>query len=145
MTPRSRSALLLGGTLVLGMILGALVVGAVGQWRAGRIVDMRRPSGFVEELYRVIRPRDAEQRQAIRPIIEHVAQRNNEIMRDANEQLRDVLAELVEELAPLLDPVQRERLERFARAPRREPFGPRGGPGRPPPPGGRDPRRAPPR
>ena len=132
MTPRSRSYLLLGITLLVGMVLGALLVGAVGQLRAGRAEGMRGRDGFVRDIQRMIRPRDAAQRAELRPIIEATAERNVQIMDNFNDQMRAALAELVTELEPHLDEEQMARLRRFADRPP-GPGGPEG-PGRRPPP-----------
>ncbi len=137
MTPRTRSYLLLGATLVIGIVLGALLVGALGQFRAGRIEGMRDRDGFVRDIQRMIQPRDDAQRATLRPIIEATATRNRQVMDDFNDQMRAALAELVAELEPHLDEEQMARLQRFADRPP-PPGGPegRGGPGgrRPPPP-----------
>lgn len=130
MTPRARSYLLLGATLAIGMVLGALLVGALGQFRAGRIEGMRERDGFVRDIQRMIRPRDEAQRSLLRPIIEATAVRNRQIMGAFDDQMRAALAELVAELEPHLDEAQMQRLRRFADRP--PPPGARGGP--PPPP-----------
>jgi hypothetical protein len=135
MTPRSRSYVFLAATLVVGMVLGALLVGAAGQWRARRIEGMRDGSQFARDLERMIRPRDEAQAAALRPILEATAARNGEIIRGFDEQMRGALADLVDELEPLLDEDQRARLRRFAARPPPA-SGPAGGR---PPPGGRRP------
>ena len=131
MTPRTRSYLLLGITLMVGVVLGALLVGAVGQFRAGRVEGMRGRDGFVRDIQRMIGPRDEAQRAKLRPIIEATAERNGQIMDAFNDQMRAALAELVAELEPHLDAEQMARLRRFADRP--PPPGSREGPGRRPP------------
>lgn len=119
MNARSRSRLVLGATLLLGMLLGALLVGAVGQWRAGR--GGPGPDGFIRHIERVIGPRDEEQRRAVLPILEAAALRNEEIVGQGHEQLRATLHAMIEQLEPLLDADQLERLRREERPPRRGP------------------------
>jgi len=130
-TPRARSSLLLGGTLVIGMLLGALIVGAVGQWRAGRAEGLRHEEAFTRHMVTLIQPRDEAQRDAVRQIVRATAARNTEIAVEFRESMRSALQAMVEELAPLLDEEQLDRLQRFAASP--PPAGPRGGPGGPPP------------
>ncbi len=132
MTPRLRSYLLLGATLAIGVVLGALLVGALGQLRAGRIEGMRERDGFVRDIQGLIRPRDDAQRELLRPLIEETAARNREIIGNFNEQMRAALAELVARLEPHLDREQLERLRRFADRP--PPRGNPEGPGRRGPP-----------
>ena len=82
-----------------------------------------------------------EQREAIRAVLEVAAQRNQEIMRGARERLGDQLRQMREELLPLLDEEQRQRLESAAEGFRRGGFrGPPGPSGRRLPGPGRRPR-----
>ncbi len=134
-----RSALILLATLLIGALLGALITGALAQRRISRVAEMRE-RGFRMHIERIIEPRDEEQREAIRAVLEVAAQRNQEIMRGARERLGDQLRQMREELLPLLDEEQRQRLESaaegFRRGGFRGPLGPSGrrlpGPGRRP-------------
>ncbi len=135
----TRSALILLATLLIGALLGALITGALAQRRISRVAEMRE-RGFRMHIERIIEPRDEEQREAIRAVLEVAAQRNQEIMRGARERLGDQLRQMREELLPLLDEEQRQRLESaaegFRRGGFRGPLGPSGrrlpGPGRRP-------------
>ncbi len=135
----TRSALILLATLLIGALLGALITGALAQRRISRVAEMRE-RGFGMHIERVIEPRDEEQRKAIRAVLGVAAQRNQEIMRGAREQLGNQLRQMREELFPLLDEEQRQRLESaaegFRRGGLRGPPGPSGrrrpGPGRRP-------------
>lgn len=124
----TRAAVIVIATLLLGTALGAVAVGSLARQRNERMQELRQPPGFVAHMEEVIHPRDAAQRDAIRPYLEATARRNDTIMRTAQDQLRQVLA-------PHLDPDQRARLEREGRLP--DPFPPGGGRGGPPPDGGR--------
>jgi uncharacterized membrane protein len=135
----TRSALILLATLLIGALLGALITGALAQRRISRVAEMRE-RGFGMHIERIIQPRDEEQREALRAVLEVAAQRHQEIMRGAREQLEDQLRQMREELFPLLDEEQRQRLESAAEGFRpggfRGPPGPSGrgrpGPGRRP-------------
>ncbi len=144
LSPSIRSSLILAATLAAGVLLGVVGSGRLAQRQRDQMRALRRPPGFVAHIERVIAPRDAGQRDAIRPLLEAAARRNEAIARAANEQLRTAADSLRGQLAPLLDAEQQERLTReLAGGPRR--FGPDGG-RRPPfggarggPPGGRRP------
>ncbi|HEX7051853.1 MAG TPA: hypothetical protein VF188_16725 [Longimicrobiales bacterium] len=110
-----RSALILLVTLLLGMALGALGLGALAQRRADRLEGLRRGRGFIAHMERVIRPRDDAQREAIRPYLEAMARKNRDIASDARRRVHAQLDTLRMQLAPLLDAEQRERLDRISR------------------------------
>jgi hypothetical protein len=109
---------------------------------------MRRPGGFVEEMERVIQPRDAAQRDSLRPYLEATDQHNRAIVDGARGSMRAELDSMRARVDKLLDDKQRARLADFAqRGPQRgpgrpgqRPFGgPRGGPPDGPPPEGAGP------
>lgn len=145
-----KAAVLLFITLVLGVALGALGVGALSRQRAEQVQQLRRAPGFVSHMEDVIQPRDSMQRSKIEPILEATAARNDSILHGTNEQLHAALDTMRARLAPMLDANQRERLDQAATlAPPIRPAG--DGEGRsdrgPPPPrgdGGPPPRRGPP-
>lgn len=126
MTPRVRSYVILGATLLIGVVLGAVLVGALGQFRADRIEGMRHEDRFVRDMERILRPRDDAQADALRPVLQRTAQRNREIMADFDSRMRTTLESLIEELEPLLDEEQLRRLRRFAERPPPGPGGPGG-------------------
>lgn len=134
-----KAAMILLGTLFLGVALGAVGTGALARQRNERVQDLRRPNGFVAHMEDVIRPKDSVQHAAIVPRLEATARTNDSIIRWANEQLRATLDSMRAALAPLLEPEQRQRLDAVGRLP--DPFGPpgRGGRGGPPPQEGRGP------
>jgi len=131
MKTETRSRLFLAATLLLGMVLGALLVGAIGQWLAG---PPRGPDGFVGHMERMLRPRDEAQREAMRPIFEAADARNREIIDETRDAMRQALVQMRGELAPLLEQDQLDRLDRFIEDNRGDPFAPPPGPGRRPPP-----------
>ncbi len=115
MRVETKSALILVGTLVLGLLLGVVGAGALAGFQAGRLDRLRRPPGFVAHMERVIRPRDAAQDEAIRSHLEETARQNERIIRGAHDQLRSALDEMRARLTPLLDAAQRERLDAIGR------------------------------
>lgn len=123
----TRSALILLATLLIGALLGALITGALAQRRISRVAEMRE-RGFGMHIERIIQPKDEAQREAIRAVLKAAARRNQEIMRGARERFGDELRQMREELFPLLDEEQRQRLESasegFRRGGFRRPPGP---------------------
>ena len=115
MTPRVKSTLVLVGTLVLGIAIGALGAGALAQHRAGQIRELRRREGFVHHMERLIAPRDSAQWAAIRPILEETARDNAAIFADTHARLSARMERMRQRLAPVLDEAQRARLEEAAR------------------------------
>ncbi len=135
MTPRTQSIAIIIGTLVVGMVLGGVIVGAVAQNRSHELRDVRRPGGFVRHMEDVIRPRDSAQRAEIRPFLEKTDRRNRSIVDGARRDLQVAFDSMMTELAPLLSPDQMGRLrEEFTRHERPGPPPP-GLPGGPPPDG----------
>jgi len=134
-----KAAAILLCTLFLGAGLGAVGEGALVNARNAREQDLRRPPGFVAHMEGVIGPHDSAQADIIRPYLEQTARRNDSVMQVAQAALRAGLDSMRRHLDPLLDPDQRDRLDREA-APPPGPFGPGrggrgrfGGPGRGPP------------
>ena len=145
------AALLVGATLMLGVLLGVLGAGALrprfertGPPPMGAPPPRGRPGGFAEHMEEVIAPRDSAQRAAVRVVIERTAVRNRSLIEQLNRSLHASVDSMRVELAPLLSEDQRLRLERATdRLPAvRGPGAP--GPGGPPrdgpPPGGPPPR-----
>jgi hypothetical protein len=143
MTPNTKSMLLLALTLITGFALGLFADASLVRGRRDQIEGLRRPPGFVAHMEDVIQPRSDAQRDSIRPILESIARRNNQEIRDLNMHLRAALDSMRTTLLPLLDAAQRERLSneidhmpdvlgRGGRGRGGPPFGP-GRPGRGPP------------
>lgn len=115
MSPRTKSVVFLSGAVVLGMILGGLITGAVVDRRLDRIEQLRTSRGLAFMLEEVVRPRDAEQASAFRDIIDSAAPRYASIFDDTGERLRALNDSVMAAVRPLLDDEQSERLEKFLR------------------------------
>jgi uncharacterized membrane protein len=113
------------GTLIVGMALGMLLSGTLERRRHERVETMRRPGGFVEEMERVIQPRDAAQRDSLRPYLEATDQHNREIVEGARGSMRAELDSMRAKVDKLLDEGQKARLADFVQR------GPQPGHGRP--------------
>ena len=110
-----KAAVMLLVTLLLGVALGALGVGALSRERNDQVRQLRRPNGFVAHMEEVIQPRDSMQRAAIATLLQETAARNDSILRGTNAQLRAALETMRTSLVPLLDSEQNARLAEAAR------------------------------
>lgn len=130
MSPRARSILILLATLTLGIVMGALAVGALVHHRRGEIDDLRHQAGFVRFVMETIEPRDQAQRQAILPHVEAAARANQAEMEATHARLMDNVTRMREELRLILDDAQMERLESSIEGAGRHGGHVQGGPGR---------------
>lgn len=135
------------GTLIVGAALGMLMSGALERRRHERVETMRQPGGFVEEMERVIQPRDAAQRDSLRPYLQTTDQHNRAIVDGARGSMRAEIDSMRAKVDKLLDDKQKARLADFAQRgaqqnpgrPGARPFGGRRGGQRDGPPDGGSP------
>jgi len=110
-TINAKSSLILLATLVLGIALGALGMGAFFHHRGDHLRELRHPGGFVRHMERIIQPRDEAQRDAIRPILEETDRFHGSTMDSTHARMMMEMESLRVRLAPHLDEAQRERVE----------------------------------
>ncbi|MFQ5528736.1 MAG: hypothetical protein ACE5FP_00140 [Gemmatimonadota bacterium] len=123
MTSRTKSALLLAGVLLLGVVLGALASGTMFNRRLATIAELRTSRGMVFALERVVRPETEEQRQAFRDLIEQTAPDYADVFERTGKELRALNDSLLARVRPLLTPEQTDRLENHLRMRRDGRFG----------------------
>lgn len=128
MTTRVKSALLLGVTLLIGVVLGSVLNAFLADRRLERFGMFRSEQGFVRHLEDVIEPTDDAQRQAIEAILTRTASRMRRHMDSAQAQGRLILDSTRAELSDILTPEQIERVDDLMRM-RMERHGPGGGRG----------------
>ncbi len=73
MTARTKSILLLLGTLLIGMLLGVFIHSRMVEDRIERLTSLRSQAGFVQFVDKMIEPTDDAQREAIRTVLEDAA------------------------------------------------------------------------
>jgi uncharacterized membrane protein len=120
MRPGAKGGLVVLLTFALGTLVGALGAGTFAQRRLPpppRGGPNGRPPGFVEEMERLLEPRDEAQRAALRPHLEATDQRNRQIVDGARSSMRVALDSLRAEIVPILTAEQLERFDRFAQRP----------------------------
>lgn len=126
MNPRTKSALLILVTLVLGMVLGALLHARLAEQRMERLASLRSHRGFVHYMEGVIAPRDAAQRAAVQSILQETADSLDAHMTRSRGHSRALVDSMKSALRPVLDQAQMQRLEEHLRQ-RRQSWGRRGG------------------
>jgi hypothetical protein len=127
MNARTKSALLLGFVLLLGIVLGALGSGTVFQRRMASIAELRTSRGMAFMLEEVVRPETEEQREAFRVVIEETAPAYAAVFESTGDELRALNDSVLARVSPILTPEQAQRLEEHLTMRRSGRFGPRGG------------------
>lgn len=120
-----KPALALGGTFLLGMLVGGLLVGTLVYHRVNDLARLRTQEGFVEQMVDIIEPTGPDQRRAIRPILSASGQTFEQTFAHSRDSLRTELRHMYHALVPHLTPEQEDRLTTFfdrlrRRAPRPE-------------------------
>ncbi|MFC1525637.1 hypothetical protein ACFL6X_02380 [Candidatus Latescibacterota bacterium] len=110
MTTRTKSILVLAATLVIGMVIGALLFGAVQRQRFQLALRLARPGRMMASVEEVIRPVDEQQRQAVREVLEGFEARMLRGRTEAAQRMRAEIDSLQTQLSPLLSKDQLTRL-----------------------------------
>ncbi|HVK40367.1 MAG TPA: hypothetical protein VNA88_17685 [Candidatus Kapabacteria bacterium] len=129
MTTRVKSALILGSTLLIGMLLGGVLNAWLAERRFERVGYFRSEQGFTRHIEEAIGPTDEAQAAAVHEILQRSAARMRQHMDSSGARGRRILDSTRAELATVLTPEQLERVDRIMRQ-ARPGHGPRGpGPG----------------
>jgi hypothetical protein len=128
MTTRVKSALLLGITLLIGGVLGAVLNAYMAERRFERVGIMRSRSGMAEHIQEAIGPMESSQAAQVRDILDRHLDRMDRHMTESQAEGRAIMDSMNAELQQVLTPEQIERLEEQMR--RRGPGGGRGPGGR---------------
>ena len=116
MTARTKSILLLLGTLLIGMLLGVFVHTLMVEDRIERITSLRSQAGFVRFMENMIEPTDDAQQKAIRDVLDETAEKLNVHHAESRETVQGVMESFRASLDSLLTEEQvnalNERMER---------------------------------
>ena len=112
MRERTKGALILFSTLLIGVLLGALLS---GWFVRDRLRPIPHPRHFVRSTERLIAPQDEEQRQAVRAVLRRYAAKLRALDAKHREALKEQMDASRTELAPLLSEEQLRRLDRRQR------------------------------
>lgn len=107
-----KPTLIIIGTLLIGIVLGALMSGTLAERRHRKIRSMMRPDGFSEQLIELIQPQDNEQRDAIAAVLQNTGRRIDEMMRESRAEIHTMVDSMALELKPLLTDEQNARLQK---------------------------------
>ncbi len=117
MTARTKSILLLLGTLLIGMLLGVFIHALMVENRIERLTSLRSQAGFVRFMDKMIEPTDDAQREAIQAALEDAAAALNAHHAESREALEEIMGTFRVSLDSLLTEEQLEALnERMERA-----------------------------
>ena len=112
MQKRTKGALILFSTLLIGVLIGTLLS---GWFVRDRLRPIPHPRHFVRSTERLIAPQDEEQRQAVRAVLRRYAAALRALDTKHREALKEQLDATRAELAPLLSEEQLRRLDRRLR------------------------------
>ena len=112
MRQRTKGALILFSTLLIGVLIGALLA---GWFVRDRLRPIPHPRHFARSTERLIAPQDEEQRRAVRAVLRRYATQIRALDAEHREALKEQLAAARAELAPLLSADQLQRLDRRQR------------------------------
>ena len=113
MTARTKSIAIIIGTLLVGVIIGALATGAVFSQRVAELQALRNENGVSRFLENVIEPTDDAQKERIREILEKTSESHMEIRRSMMMQHRDVFQEMRAELSLVLTDEQKVQMREW--------------------------------
>ena len=110
MNIKLKSGILIVSTLIIGMILGSVITGAVLRNRMfDRMDDLRTERGFKDRIERIIRP-DEDQRERVNQILARHFERMEKIGFQMRRNFKVMNDSLIQDLSQVLRP---EQLERF--------------------------------
>ena len=112
MRGKTKGALILFSTLLIGVLIGTLLS---GWFVRDRLRPIPHPRHFVRSTERLIAPQDEEQRQAVRAVLRRYAAALRALDTKHREALKEQLDATRAELAPLLSEEQLRRLDRRLR------------------------------
>ena len=107
-----KPALIIIGTLLIGIVLGALMARTLADRRHQIIGDMMRPDMLSIRLIKIIEPLESDQREAVTAIVEETASRVRNLTRETRSEMHTVMDSMFTELKPLLTNEQNARLEK---------------------------------
>lgn len=133
MTSRTTSVLIILGTLLVGITIGAMATGALMNHRLDELEALRMQGGVQSYLKKGIQPTDPTQAERIQAAIEHVESRQLALRREMFSRHRVLFDSLRTELDLILTDAQKEQI-RAMLARERDEFRQRRGRGDGPPP-----------
>jgi hypothetical protein len=111
MSVRGRAIGIIVATLLIGVAIGALIVGPlIARHHFRKAADWRTPGGFAARLEEIIRP-DASQVDALRTILNKYGENFDELASRHRAEVKEMFDSLGTALDTVLTPEQKARLE----------------------------------
>jgi hypothetical protein len=107
---RTKTVLVILGTLCLGAAIGSLGTGRIVQSRVEDLNRLRSDRGFVEIMEEVVQPENEAQRQQIHAILTETDERLDSLRREEGMKRAAVFQSMRAELIPVLNAEQQQRL-----------------------------------
>lgn len=110
MNMKVKTALILIGTLVIGIVLGAMLNRALMHMRIKGFLAMRTHKGFVERMEEIIRPSDP-QKKEVTAILDKYALQFDAMHEEFKGRMASLLDNFKTDLTPVLTPEQMKIME----------------------------------
>ena len=112
MKTKLKSTVIIGSTLIIGIILGFLLKSLVIESEFDRLKKLRDPQGFANALEEVIQPSD-EQKEKLMPILEGFQSEMERMRNKARKEMTQVMDSLRIELEQILTDEQFIKLQEY--------------------------------
>jgi hypothetical protein len=110
MNIKVKTALILIGTLVIGIVLGAMLNRALMQMRIKGFLAMRTHKGFVERMEKIIQPAATQQKE-VTAILDKYALQFDAMHEEFKGRIDSLLNSFKNDLTPVLTPDQMKSME----------------------------------
>ncbi|MCK5439796.1 MAG: hypothetical protein KAI97_07615, partial [Gemmatimonadetes bacterium] len=97
--------------MLIGIVLGGVISGAIVNRRLQHLTELRRPGGFSFFLEHAIQPENEDQAEAIHDVLDRMGPRFHEILEHSHREMEALRDSVRAELDPILTEEQKERLE----------------------------------
>lgn len=114
MKTRTKSILALSGTLLIGMVIGALIAFQVVRNKIANFLELREKNGFTEHIIGAAEP-SPEQEAQIRPILESFGESMEGIHRRHMKEIHEQMNALRDSMDLYLEPDQIQKVEQRLR------------------------------
>ncbi len=111
MKTRTKSVIAISGTLIIGMVIGALIAFQIVRKRIQNFRELHKRSAFTEHILEAADP-DPDQRTQIKPFLDDFGTRMEQLHKEHAQELRGEMQALKDSLQLHLDESQMQSVER---------------------------------
>lgn len=97
--------------LLIGMVLGGLIVGAIFNSHIQQLKNMRTTEGFVDQIASIIEPKDPTQKAALDEILIPIGKQMETTTANHRKKVAAIMSQMQADLDSQLTPAQRLRLD----------------------------------